>query len=352
VFKNQSTRRSRDQKTTALNAVKEALSRQKIEVEKAEGRVEEIRRKFKIDVLSRQHGSDSSLGKLTLQDLEKSRLVTERDLSEKRSKYEELLNLNDEDRLHSALFMQRNENLSALVISKQRFEVSLIEQLKDRGEGHPDTKALRNQIADLQKKIDVALRGMMTALKFDYQTAAAQYAAVTNQLESYKAIQRKSEGDEFREYDKADDDLQQAKKMRDQLQMRHQEELTELSIPKTTVDVMEAAKAPDVEDFVSPNHLVNILLSLLVGLITGIGLAFFVEYMDTSVKTIEDIEQSMGLPVLGVIPQRCGRLPRSRRGTGTPRPTGCFARTSSFRRSTRVARCCVSPAGVWGKASR
>ena len=37
-------------------------------------------------------------------------------------------------------------------------------------------------------------------------------------------------------------------------------------------------------------------------------MAFFVEYLDTSVKTIDDVERSLQAPVLGVIPQNVGNV--------------------------------------------
>ena len=40
----------------------------------------------------------------------------------------------------------------------------------------------------------------------------------------------------------------------------------------------------------------------------GVGLAFFIEYLDTSVKTIDDVERALQAPVLGVIPQNVGYL--------------------------------------------
>jgi capsular exopolysaccharide synthesis family protein len=40
----------------------------------------------------------------------------------------------------------------------------------------------------------------------------------------------------------------------------------------------------------------------------GVGLAFFIEYLDTSVKTIDDVERTFQAPVLGVIPQNIGYL--------------------------------------------
>jgi capsular exopolysaccharide synthesis family protein len=45
-----------------------------------------------------------------------------------------------------------------------------------------------------------------------------------------------------------------------------------------------------------------------VGLVVGVGLAFFIEYLDTSVKTIDDVERMLQSPVLGVIPQNVGYL--------------------------------------------
>ena len=46
----------------------------------------------------------------------------------------------------------------------------------------------------------------------------------------------------------------------------------------------------------------------IIGLVVGVGLAFFIEYLDTSVKTIDDVERTLQAPVLGVIPQNVGLL--------------------------------------------
>jgi capsular exopolysaccharide synthesis family protein len=68
-------------------------------------------------------------------------------------------------------------------------------------------------------------------------------------------------------------------------------------------DAAEPGKAP-----IKPNKTVNIVLGLIFGLVMGVGLAFFIEYLDTSVKTIDDVERTFQAPVLGVIPQNIGYL--------------------------------------------
>ena len=48
----------------------------------------------------------------------------------------------------------------------------------------------------------------------------------------------------------------------------------------------------------------------------GVSLAFFIEYLDTSVKTIDDVERALQAPVLGVIPQNIGNIMEE--GSETP----------------------------------
>ena len=44
-------------------------------------------------------------------------------------------------------------------------------------------------------------------------------------------------------------------------------------------------------------------LGVLIGTIVGVGLAFFIEYLDTSVKTMDDVESMLGVPVLAIVPK-------------------------------------------------
>ena len=54
------------------------------------------------------------------------------------------------------------------------------------------------------------------------------------------------------------------------------------------------------------------MLGVLVGLLLGLAAAFFLEYLDQTIKTAADVERVMGIPVLGQIPDEAGVL----KGTG------------------------------------
>ena len=60
----------------------------------------------------------------------------------------------------------------------------------------------------------------------------------------------------------------------------------------------------------------NIFLSVVLGLLAGIGLAFFVEYLDVSIKTVDEVEKYLGLPVLAVIPQQSRPLSEAGQASG------------------------------------
>lgn len=52
---------------------------------------------------------------------------------------------------------------------------------------------------------------------------------------------------------------------------------------------------------VKPNKTKNIAIAFVVGLMTSVGLAFLLEYMDKTIKTDQDVARKLGLPVLGSI---------------------------------------------------
>ena len=63
------------------------------------------------------------------------------------------------------------------------------------------------------------------------------------------------------------------------------------------IDRAEIPKSP-----VRPRKFLNILLSMIVGIFGGVGVAFFLEYLDNTFKIPDDVEEKLSIPLLGVIP--------------------------------------------------
>jgi len=67
------------------------------------------------------------------------------------------------------------------------------------------------------------------------------------------------------------------------------------------IRIIDEARIP--EDPIKPNKKLNLAIGGILGLMLGVMLTFFMEYMDNTIKTTDDIERYLGLPVLGIIPK-------------------------------------------------
>lgn len=66
------------------------------------------------------------------------------------------------------------------------------------------------------------------------------------------------------------------------------------------VQVIDAATVP--VNPVKPRVKLNIAIGAVLGIFLGVGLAFLLEFIDNTIKTKEDVERLLGVPVLGQIP--------------------------------------------------
>ncbi|MDX9723389.1 MAG: polysaccharide biosynthesis tyrosine autokinase [Myxococcota bacterium] len=83
-----------------------------------------------------------------------------------------------------------------------------------------------------------------------------------------------------------------------------QRRLNEVSLSKllesNNIRILDRSVVPTAP--VKPRVLFNLLLGVVVGLLAGIGIAFLLEMLDTTIKSQDDIEKQLGLPFLGVVP--------------------------------------------------
>lgn len=79
-----------------------------------------------------------------------------------------------------------------------------------------------------------------------------------------------------------------------------QREITEI-MAVDNVTILARAEYENNPAQIQPKPLLNIAIALVVGLMASVGLVFLLEYLDNTVKTEQDIEQILGVPVLGAI---------------------------------------------------
>ena len=78
------------------------------------------------------------------------------------------------------------------------------------------------------------------------------------------------------------------------------EEVPEL-MNVNNVNVLSPAVYLENPSPIKPNKMLNVAIALVIGLMVGVGIAFLLEYLDTTVKTEQDVEEIIGLPIIGII---------------------------------------------------
>ena len=170
----------------------------------------------------------------------------------------------------------------------------------------PNVARVQSEIDELNHQIDNRVGGIMAALDSEVKSQKAALDAITIAVEDAKANDQ-AEALRGLPYWEKKRELENRRQFHTLLADKILSEKTMLGIPKSAmVQITDPATPGDAP--VKPNKTLNIALGLVFGLVMGIGLAFFIEYLDTSVKTIDDVERAFQAPVLGVIPQNVGFL--------------------------------------------
>jgi capsular polysaccharide biosynthesis protein len=70
--------------------------------------------------------------------------------------------------------------------------------------------------------------------------------------------------------------------------------------PGGSIQIMDNAKVPKFP--VSPRPKLNTAIAFVLGILISLGIVFLREYMDDTIKTEEDVEKYLNIPVIGIIP--------------------------------------------------
>ena len=288
-----------------INKLKERMEKTNNEISLMQAKVDSLRVTLGI---SDAAGEDSySIVEPEIVRRYESELITAKSLyTQQATLLQGLKEQGDEELRNSILTAYPDAQLDALVREYQTGQNSLANKSIDLGEGHPTIKSLRAVLSTFEGQIQNRIKGILAGLELRVKSSLAQVNELQKAVDSAKSKEAKVQ-EEGREYFDAKRKLSNTTRMRDTILFRIMQEEVDLDLPKeSSVEIIDKADNPIRP--VRPNIALNISLGVIVGLILGVGLAFFIEYLDTSVKTIDDVERALNTAVLGVIPQNVGSL--------------------------------------------
>jgi polysaccharide biosynthesis transport protein len=195
------------------------------------------------------------------------------------------------------------------LIQKLKAEASALEierskLLKTYKEQHPEIQKIDAQIRQTNQKLDGEIQTMLRAVQTEYTVAKAREETLLGNVN-----QLKREGQDLNEKEIQAVALQREAESNQQLYeavlKRFKETGVAGGLETNNVRVIEDATAPPSP--VRPRKVWNLAVSVAVGLVVGLALAFGIEYFDTTVKTPDDVERYFGLPVIGIVPAFGGK---------------------------------------------
>lgn len=172
--------------------------------------------------------------------------------------------------------------------------------------GNPDLASVVDTIWTLKQEISNRVDGIMFSLQTEVDAEKAGLDTLNQQLQNVEG-QGQDELEKGRPYWLAKAELQDQRDLHKLLAEKVEADKADAAMPKNTLVTVISPATPG-EIPVAPKKTLNIALGAFFGLLVGVSLAFFIEYLDTSVKTIDEVERVFQSPVLGVIPQNVGTL--------------------------------------------
>jgi capsular exopolysaccharide synthesis family protein len=167
-------------------------------------------------------------------------------------------------------------------------------------EGHPSLEAC-------EKKLALAEQALRKEIRTQLESARNEYREVVKTEKNLVALLNETKTDAFglnqheREYLELKRTHDNNQRLYELLLKRLKDAGVTGMLQTSNVRVLDRAEAP--EKPASPRPLRNIGLAALLGVALGVGLAFLLESLDTSITTREQIEEQIGIPLLGVIPR-------------------------------------------------
>ena len=165
---------------------------------------------------------------------------------------------------------------------------------------YPEMARLKKQMVSIQKRIDAEMVRVIDSIKNDYEFSLRKESLIRTAFEQQKAKAVEMRGKAI-QYNILKREADTNKELYKSLLQRMKETGVSAAMTASNIQIVDRAELPTVP--YKPNKKLNLLLAAVVGLFLGVGLAFFFEYLDNTVKTPEDVEQLIQLPSFGMIPE-------------------------------------------------
>jgi succinoglycan biosynthesis transport protein ExoP len=167
------------------------------------------------------------------------------------------------------------------------------------GEKHPNLQKANADLQDAQRQYELEISRSVQQIKGDYDTALLEEQTMARALDAAKAdaqdLSKKSVN-----YNVMEREANSNRQVYQSLLQRANELRVSSNSRQNNVRVVDHAEVP--KGPMAPTGRRTWLLSLGVGLVLAVGVAYGLDYMNDTIKTPEDVTRRLKMPFLGLVP--------------------------------------------------
>jgi len=211
-------------------------------------------------------------------------------------------------------------DLAVIETQKQLVEAQKnLASLKETyGFAHPLMKAANVDLDVRKKQFKNALDQSVMSLVNEVRTLKAKEGEINKHYEEQKRLALVSAKEAF-EFNRLKHEVSRHQRIFELLSQRLQEVDISAGFTSTNVKIIENA-APSVAP-IRPNKRRIVMFAAFIGAFLGVGLAFFFENLDDTIKTPEDLRKRLDVPLLGFVP----KMAESESATENPATRGIIS---------------------------
>jgi exopolysaccharide transport family protein len=189
--------------------------------------------------------------------------------------------------------------LGALRGKQADLKIQIAEMSTQFGPSYPKVAQLNGQLKEIDAQIQIELRKIVDRVRGQYLAAQQQEDMLRAEFEKQKQEANKLNESAI-DYSLLKRDVDVNRQLYEGLLEKLKEAGVTAGLKSNNVRLVDIARAPGSPT--EPNIPRNLAFGFVLGLTSGIGLAFLLENMDNTVRTTEQAQVISGLPALGMIP--------------------------------------------------
>nr|MBC8360790.1 GumC family protein [Candidatus Desulfatibia profunda] len=195
--------------------------------------------------------------------------------------------------------LAKNDLIESLYAQLLEAEMELTRLGKIFKDQHPKITQAESKLNQTQKKLDEELEKVMENLRAERTVLYNRENVFQKTITDFENDALDTSKKELK-YGILQRNVDTNKKLYDTLLSKIEESHIVDTLDTSNIRIVQEAPLPLAP--VKPKKRLNFILSIIFGLMTGVSLAFFLEYLDQTLRTEDDVQRYLGLPVLSVIP--------------------------------------------------